>query len=147
MRRTFISDLLDPGADLDSTSGRQPDASPVQRGRSSSTAAGSIVSPLVMLVAVAVDVGAEVIAIVAILVNVLVVGANVVLVIVATSATIAAENAAEAGIEDDHAVLFSPSPCRHLSSRLLPARRPSVPTQRISSFRKESGYSTRPIRW
>jgi len=88
-----------------------------------------------------VDVGAEVIAIVAILVNVLVVGANVVLVIVAASATIAAENAAEAGIKDDHAVLFSPSPGRHLSSRLLPARRPSVPTQHISSFRKESGLN------
>jgi hypothetical protein len=92
---------------------------------------GTVVVMPVLLVAVVVDVVVEVVAIVAILVNVLVVGANVVLVIVATSATIAAENAAEADIEDDHAVLFSPSPGRHLSSRLLPARRPSVPTQRM----------------
>jgi hypothetical protein len=41
-----------------------------RRGRSSGSAAGSIVSPLVLLVTVAVDVGAEVVAIAAILVNV-----------------------------------------------------------------------------
>jgi hypothetical protein len=54
-----------------------------------STAAGSIVSPLVLLVAGVADIGADVVAIVAILVNVSLVGVDVVLVMVATSAAIA----------------------------------------------------------
>jgi hypothetical protein len=50
---------------------RRPDASPARRGQFSDTAAGSIVSPLVLLVAVAVDVGSEVVPGVVVLVDVL----------------------------------------------------------------------------